>query len=449
MDRRRWFAMLAMVIGAIGVIVVAVQRRPAHAPRSTPALVTRDSQPLESDIRDRDIALYERRAREDTASASDRSQLAILYMDRARSSGGFSDYQRAEKLARKSLELRTEHNGQTFALLANALLARHDFTQALAVAHTADSLYPDTPAHLALLGEIELEMGDYAAAASHFGSIHFNRDQFTIAARVARWRELTGHADAARRLLRDAVTKVDRRDDLPREQVAWFHYRLGDLELRTGHLDSAEVSYKRGLAVFPNDYRILGGLARLAAVRGRWEEAIDFGNQAIAIQLDPATLGTLSEVYTALGDTAQSAQYARAMTTSALKQPGPIHRAWGLFLLDHGSKSDVKRVLAKTRIEMRTRHDVYGYDLLAWALHKQGRDVDARAAMQHALAQHTEDAQLFYHAGMIERAAGNAAQARTYLDQALMMNPRFSATQVSVARAALDSLRSRGPRLAL
>jgi tetratricopeptide (TPR) repeat protein len=349
-------------------------------------------------------------------------------MDRARATGGFADYGRAEQLARRSLALRTEHNSQTFGLLASALLARHDFAQARVVAQTADSLDPDVPGHVALLGEIELEIGDYAAANAHFASIHFDADQFTIAARVARWRELTGHADAARRLLRGAVAKVAHRDDLPREQVAWFNYRLGELELRTGHLDSAAAAYRRGLAIFPEDYRILGGLARLAAARSEWKQAIEFGNEAIAIQLDPATLGTISDAYAALGDTAQASQYARAMATSALKQPGPIHRAWGLFLLDHGAKSDVDRVLAKTRVEMRTRHDVYGYDLLAWALHKQGHDADARAAMQHALAEHTEDAQLFYHAGMIERALGHADAARDYLGQAMAMNPRFSVT---------------------
>ena len=64
--------------------------------------------------------------------------------------------------------------------------------------------------------------------------------------------------------------------------------------------------------------------------------------------------------------------------------------------------------------------------------------------MQHALSQQTEDAQLYYHAGMIERALGNTAQARTYLDKALTMNPRFSATQASIARTALDSLGGRG-----
>ena len=115
---------------------------------------------------------------------------------------------RAERLARSSLGRRTSHNGQTFALLASALLARHDFTDALDVARRAHALDPDAPAHLALMGEIELEIGDYAAADSHFHAIHFDGEQFTIGARIARWRELTGRSDAARRLLRAAARRA-------------------------------------------------------------------------------------------------------------------------------------------------------------------------------------------------------------------------------------------------
>jgi tetratricopeptide (TPR) repeat protein len=397
----------------------------------------------ESEIRDRDIEFFEQRVKNDSSGASDRAKLATLYTERARATGANSDYQRAEELARRSLMLRTGHNEQTFSVLASALLARHDFVGALAVAKQVDSLNPGMPSNVALLGEIELELGNYAAADAHFTSLKFGSDQFTIAARVARWHELTGSADAARRLLRGAIQKVAHRTDLPREQVAWFHYRLAELELRTGNLDSADAAFRRGLQVFPDDYRILGGLARLSAARSQWQAAIDYGNRAIAVQLDPATLGTISESYAALGDTAHAAQYARAMTTSALKQPGPIHRAWGLFALDHGTKDDVIRVLAKTRVEMKTRHDIYGYDLLAWALHKQGRDAAAHEAMQHALSQKTEDAQLYYHAGMIERSLGNAELARVYLDRALALNPHFSVTQVRIARAALDSLGGR------
>ena len=430
-------ASLTLGAAALSIWVIRGGRNVAPAPATTlPALT-------EAEIRDKDIAFFEARAKEDTSSANDRTQLAVLYMDRARATGGFTDYQRAERFARRSLELRKGHNQQAFGLLASALLARHDFADALTVAKAADSLYPGVASNIALLGEIELETGDYAAAGAHFASLKFDGDQFTIAARVARWHELTGSAGAARRLLRAAVKKVAHRNDLPREQVAWFYYRLGELELRTGNLDLADVSYRRGLNIFPDDYRILGGLAKLAAARGRWQAAVDYGNRAIAIQLDPATLGTISESYSALGDTAQAAQYARAMTTSALRQPGPIHRAWGLFVLDHGSKADIARVLAKTRVEMKTRHDIYGYDLLAWALHRQGRDEAAHDAIQHALSQKTEDAQLYYHAGMIERSLGNAAAARAYLAKALALNAGFNTTQARTARAALDSLGGR------
>ena len=176
----------------------------------------------ETEIRDRDIAFYERRAGEDTASAGDRAQLAALYLQRARTGGSFADFERAERVARQSLHLRTAHNAQTFALLASALMARHDFIGALRVARRADSLEPGNASHIALLGEIELELGAYDSAAAHFTSLHFGGDQFTVAARVARWREITGHADAARRLLHSAVSRSTDAMICPRNKSRGF-----------------------------------------------------------------------------------------------------------------------------------------------------------------------------------------------------------------------------------
>ena len=75
--------------------------------------------------------------------------------------------------------------------------------------------------------------------------------------------------------------------------------------------------------------------------------ATDAGEQAIAQALDPATLGVLTDAYTALGDTTKAAEYYHAMALAVLRQPGPYHRAWSLFLLDHDR--EVPRVLAKVR----------------------------------------------------------------------------------------------------
>ena len=434
-------ATAVVLVGLAGLFAMNRQHsnRTARAERIERVAVTRN----DPEIRDQDISFYTRRTLEDTAGAADRETLAALLFARSRSTGSMHDLARAESLARKSVALRTERNGQAFELLASVLMARHAFREARAVVARADSLArksvalrterngqafellasvlmarhafrearavvaranslsPDTPSHLALLGEIELELGEYDAAATHFKAIRFDGEQFTIGARLARWYELTGHADIARSLLTRAIDRVSKRDDLPREQAAWFNYRLGELELREGHFTAADSAFRAGLIINPEDMRVLSGLTRLEVARGQWQRAIDYGARATAVQLDPATVGAMSTAYAAIGDSVQSASFAKAMSVSALTQPGAIHRAWGLFLLDHGTAADRRKVLRLARAEIKDRRDVYGYDLLAWALFRAGKTDEARVEMSRALAQNTQDVMLREHARML------------------------------------------------
>ncbi|HUQ80263.1 MAG TPA: tetratricopeptide repeat protein [Gemmatimonadaceae bacterium] len=392
----------------------------------------------ESETRSLDIEFYERRIAEDTLSAADRSRLASLYLQRARETGSYPDYERAAVLASASLALRESHNEATYVLLASALLAKHDFTEALRVARRLYAFDTTDASHTALLAEVELEVGDYSSAAQHFSAVSRSADNPSIAARLARWYEVTGRIDKARSILRQSAARLAGVNDVPREQLAWFHYRLGELLMRSGQLDYADSSFRRALVALPTDHRALGGLARLASARGDWNAVVEHGANAIAVQLDPATLGTMSDAYAALGDTAQARSFADAMAVSALGQPGAIHRAWGLFLLDHDR--DIARVLREARREIAGRRDVYGYDLLAWAQYKSGRVADARRSAASALSQDTEDATLLYHAGMIALAAGDSVEARRRLVQSLRLNPGFSATQSPIARRTLQSL---------
>ncbi len=358
----------------------------------------------ESDVRDRDIAFYTQRLAEDSTSALDRSVLARLIFARARSTGSNRDLDRAEVLARESIAERTQRNYGAFELLASVLMTKHEFQAAKEVVMQLDSLNPGTPSHLALLGEIELELGEYESAAARFDAVNYDGRNFTTAARLARWHELTGQAGRARAILVRSIEGVKLRDDLPREQVAWFHYRLGDLELRVGNIAAAESAFVRGLALNQGDVRVLGGLARAALARGEWVEAIDFGEQATADQLDPSILTTLSIAYTQLGDTARASGYARAMSVSERDQPGIIHREWGLYLLDHGTAYDRAEILRHARRELSDRKDVYGHDMMAWASYRNGNLDDARKYISLALAQGTEDVLLAKHARAISSA---------------------------------------------
>lgn len=362
----------------------------------------------ESKVRDQDIEFYSRRLQEDPSSAADRAVLAGLLFTRSRNTGSTADLEHAEKLARESVANRSQRNSQAFQLLASLLMARHEFHEARSVAAHIDSLDPGNPAHLALLGEIELELGEYDSAAVRFEAIRYDGRNFTTGARLARWHEVTGRIDMARRLLQHAIARVDLRDDLPREQVAWFYYRLGELELRAGNVNAADSVFRIGLTRNAEDVRVLGGLARIALARGAWQQAIDFGERATTTQFDPAILGTISRAYAGLGDSIQAASYANAMSVSALNQPGPIHREWGLFLLDHGTARDRADILRRARRELRVRQDVYGHDLLAWALYRNGYASDARRQMTLALAQKTEDVRLAAHARAIGVAASSS-----------------------------------------
>lgn len=351
-------------------------------------------------IHEADIAFYERRVARDPMGAADRANLGSLLLQRARETGNYQDYLRAERVARQSLTIRTGRNAKAYSILTSALLAQHHFPEALATARQLRELDPSSKNYTALLGEIEYELGDYAAARQAFASLKDAAFDLSVAPRLARWAELNGRTDEARHLLANALWEASRRIDLAREQKAWFALRLGDLELRAGRIEAAEAAYRQGLVFFPADYRLKAAIARLESARGRWREAIRYGEDALATVLEPGTLGVLSDAYAALGDPARAEEFVQVMEVAVTGQSGPIHRQWSLFLLDHGR--DVELVARKAREELATRRDIYGYDVLAWALHRQGRDAGARAAMDSALRLGTRDPLLARHSAAID-----------------------------------------------
>jgi tetratricopeptide (TPR) repeat protein len=434
----RWTTLSGATLLLAAAGMWAAARRGAAMDRDT-AAAARAAAAAELDVRTKDIAFYERRAATDPQGAGDRAQLAVLHLQRSRETADFQDVLRAESEARASLARRTQRNSTAYVALASSLVAQHRFAEARDVARRLVADEPGQDAYRAMLGETCLELGDYDGARAAFDAITLRgRASPSTAPQLARWAEIRGDTARARLLLRRARSLAEADGALPREQRAWFALRVADLDLRQGRANDAGRELREGLTVSPDDHRLLAAMARLAAVRHDWRAAIDYGERSIATALDPATLGVVSDAYAALGDGARAAEYARVMQVAVSQQPGAYHRAWSLFLLDHGR--DVAAVRAAAEAELATRRDVYGYDVVAWARYKQGRVDEARQAMAAALAQGTQDALLLYHAGMIERAAGNLSAARTYLRRGLAVSPYFDVSGPAAARATLDSL---------
>ena len=396
---------------------------------------------MDADIAQRElqISAWSNALAADSQSAVALAHRAGLHLQRARESGSDGDYLEAEEYARRSLDLRVNRNGKTYLTLATALIASHRFAEAEKVAIDAVALEPDVPEYAAALAEIRMELGDYAGARILFDSLSRFQSRLSVAPRLSRWAELDGRTETAYRILREATANAAERKDLPREQVAWFHYRLGDFEARHGRLYRARKEFEKGLTVAPDDHRILTALAKLALMQTRPQRAIEHAERALATRMDPATLAIMAEAHLALGDTIAAEESMSAMEIAVRSQPGEYHRAWSLFLLDHGSEASA--IHARAVDELESRKDIYGYDVLAWSLYHLGRFDDAALSMTNALKLGTRDPLLLYHAGMIQNARGDRDSARQFLEAALAINDRFDARHADVARTTLEKLR--------
>lgn len=414
--RIRWLSLSLLGIAISGGLLwysegrTATVARVASEPRFTPA-----------QLLDSKIAFYEGVAARDPSGGMALGQLALFYMRRGRATGDYQDVLRSETAARKSLANRGTHNTRARQALAASLLSEHRFGDALGIAQDLSERDASNAAFRASLGEIQMELGHYDDARASFASVAGDASDLSVAPRLARWAELNGHPDSAYRLMNASLLAVVDRRDVPAEQKAWFWLRIGDLQFRRGMIGEAAGDYQKGLDAHTDDYRLLSAMAKLEAARHDWKRAIDYGERSVAVSFDPATLGAISDAYAGLGDSAKSDEYAHAMEIAVSKQATAYHRAWSLFLLDHHRR--VGEVLGKAQEELGTRRDIYGYDVVAWALHASGRDREAREMMSRALALGTQDAMLFYHAGMIDRALGRHDVASGELAHAGALNP--------------------------
>ncbi len=393
----------AVALLGTGAQVVRLARAEQAESSSAAARERRRALASERLIRDQDISFYQSRIARDPTGALDLLRVGALYLQRYRETGDEADLVNAETAARRSLHNRESRNEAALQLLQSALMGQHRFAEARVSAQHLLGLDSGNALSRAILGETLLELGDYHGADSFFRPLMPRRYESPIAPRYARWLELRGHAALARRLLESARDDEARRGDAVRpQQLAWYELRLGELALRFGDTGEARRRLDRGLTLVPDDWRLLAARARLALATGNPRDAIALGDSSLARHLDPATLATVGDAWRVQGDSAAAREYYRAMEASTQAPRGGFHRAWYLALLDHDLR--VPEILAAVRRDLETRRDVYGYDLLAWALFKSGHRDQARAAIAQALAWGTEDPLLHRHAAIIEAA---------------------------------------------
>ncbi len=384
-------------------------------------------------------------------SPKDAKSYAVLgaaYLQQARETGDVSDYQLAEKSLNLSLDIVSADFSAEAPLesLAEVCMGEHRFADALTYSQRALSLGSGDVSPFAIAGDADTDMGEYdkgAAAYARLTPLDMTlapRAAYARDSRISYLRFIAGDTTEAIRLMKVAVAEGIEAQ-LPKENLAWLYYELGEYLTQAGDALSANASYLAALETHPGDYRALAGLAKLRANNGRYAEAIVLYQKAIAVVPMPIFVGELGDLYSRTGNQAEAKkQYQLVEYIGLLGKINQVlhNRDLALFYADHDTKLPEALTLAHKEFEV--RHDIYTWDALAWALYKNGRYADASKASGKALAHGTRDALLRYHAGMIAAKLGDSVRAKKELTEALAINPHFHLIYAVEAQQRLNAL---------
>jgi tetratricopeptide (TPR) repeat protein len=379
------------------------------------------------------------RARVD-ANAGDylsRTALGHALLSSAKVSGDLDLYPEAEAEFRLALESNPEHPAALLGLGA-ARGAQHDFLGELALAERVLANDPDDASARLAKADAQFELGDHEPAHETYEQLAQGERSAAISSRLAKTAWLRGDGDEAIRQSEAAIA-LSSELELPADQAAFYFFQLATFSYRAGEIPLARESVDRALEIDPEHLGALELEPKVSIAEGDLARATEGYEQLLAVSPAADLHGELAKLYTVAGRTEDAQQQVDLGLALGREQVGryPAERR---HLADFFGSFDPVLALQQAEEDITTRQDIGAHDTLAWALHQNGRNAEARDAIQRALDTGVRDAVVFFHAGMIELELGDADAARAWLMMALDINPRFDVLDAPLAEQRLAEL---------
>jgi tetratricopeptide (TPR) repeat protein len=369
------------------------------------------------------------------------ASLGIAYVQRARITADPASYPLAETALSRSLAIRPEGNVEVLVGMGSLAAARHDFGAALRWGRRAIRSAPFDADAYGLLGDVQVELGRYAAAFRSFQAMVDTRPDLASYARVSYARELRGDVDGSIRAMRGAYALAGSRAD-----AAWAAAHVAKLHFGSGGVAAAGAWFRRARAADPASIEAEAGLALVAWARGDLDRAVAGYEDLVARYPTPEHVGVLGDLYAASGDRrAAVAQHQLVRAEARLFRANGVNTdlELALFEADHADGGSARTALRAARAEWGRRRSVQVADAYAWALHATGLDRRASALSAQALRLGTRNALFLFHAGMIQLGLAHEERAERLLRDAFDVNPNFSVRWSPVLRVTLATLEGR------
>jgi len=415
---------------------------------SAPALPTADAAlaaipaPPAKTASDRRIARWVGMLRRNPSDDKLWVQLGDTLMQKPRETADPRYYGYAEQVYRQALTVNPNSAGAMTGL-AWVASDRNQFDKSTEWANKAVALNPKDNTAYGLLGDADAAQGDYDAAYAHYQKMLDLRPDIASYSRGAHLLAQDGNSRKAMWLMIKAIKTGSPYS----ENTAWCRTQLALMLFNEGALLPAEQTLHDALKATPNDAEALAAMGTFKAARGNYSEAISSYKKSVAAAPTLASLAALGDLYQLTGDTA-GAEREYAQVEALHKQDADAgvddHMQMAQFYADHDR--DLLQALQLAERSKSSRN-VSDADTLAWCYYKNGKQEEAKAAIQTALtpptskAGLTSDAAILFHAGMIYAKAGDRVMAGKYLASALSTNPAFSLRD---AKTAADTLKRLG-----
>ena len=357
---------------------------------------------------DQEIARLQQRIKQSAAPSRELERLGWLFVSKARTSHDPGFYKLAEQCA-LCLEAQSPRSPEVLLLRGHALHSLHRFKEAETLARAlvgARGLSFD----YGLLGDVLMEQGRLSEAAEAYQKMVDQRPDLHAYTRIAHLRWLRGDLPGALELIKMAASAASPRDA---ESAAWVYSRLAVYQFQAGEYTNALASCGTSLSYLP-DY------APALVAKGRVLLAVEKFVEAITPLQRAATLNPLPEYQWALAEALRSAgrNDEASVLENKIQLRGAISdpRTCSLFLATRSEKLPLALRLAKQ--ELAVRADVFTHDAMAWSLAAAGWLAQAQQHIERALAEGTQDARLFYHAGVIATKLGHSDEAQHHFAKA-------------------------------
>ena len=349
------------------------------------------------------------------------NRLAAAYIQKVRETTDFGYLDRASKIV-DNVVAADRHDYEALRLRSEIELERHNFARVAEDSRELTRLAPDDPWNWGTLGDALIELGQYDAAAEAYQKMVTLRPDMASYNRAAWFRFLAGDMPGAIEIMQRAIAS----GSPSAENTAWCQVELGNLYLKSGRSADAEKAFAAAVKAFPGYHPGYGGLGKSQAVQGRLKEAIASYERAQASTPLPDYAAALYDLYHASGDEKKAQQERDLIDVYDhlnLSNGEKANRNVAMIYSDHNWRPERALELAKAELEM--RKDIYTYDALAWALYRNQRYGEAKAAIAEAMKLGTPEPMFYYHAQQIALALGDNAQAAEYGNKIKSLNAEF------------------------